>query len=70
MSQSNWVHLENCSVTRLTDKAMLVVLEDGEELWLPLSQIDPESVDQYEVGDEDVTISITEWLAKQKGIES
>jgi hypothetical protein len=69
MSASNWVHLEGCNVLRVTDKAMLVEYDDG-ELWLPLSQIDPESRDQYEEGDEDVTVSITLWLAKEKGIET
>ncbi len=63
-----WVHLSVAKIVRETDAAFLVRLEDGdEEVWLPKSQIsDPED---YEVGDEDVTISITEWLAQQKGLE-
>ncbi len=66
MSASNWVHLEDCLVLKATDKALLVEY-DGEEVWPPLSQIS--EAEQYEVGDKDVTISITAWLAKQKGIE-
>ena len=33
-----WVHLDVTLVKRATDKAILVVLEDDEEVWLPLSQ--------------------------------
>lgn len=66
MPQSNYVHLEGCNVVAVTDKAMLIEY-DQSEYWLPLSQVaDP---DNYEKGDEDVTISITEWIAEQKGIE-
>ncbi len=67
MPASSWVHLEGCTVLRVTEKALLVEYSDS-EFWLPLSQIDPESRDQYEEGDEDVTVSVTEWLAKQKGL--
>ena len=65
VSHSSWVHLEGCKVLRVTDKAMLVEYSDS-EIWLPLSQVSESG--QYEAGDEDVTISITEWLAKQKGL--
>lgn len=66
MSASNWVHLESCTVRRVTDKAMLVAYDD-EDIWLPLSQVS--QAEQYEAGDEGVTISVTEWIAEQKGIE-
>lgn len=66
MSQSGYVHLENCTVRRETDNALLVVY-DGESLWLPKSQV--ADAENYAAGDEDVTISMTEWIARQKGIE-
>jgi hypothetical protein len=67
MSASNWVHLESCNVKRVTDKAMLVEYQDA-EVWLPLSQVS--EADQYEEGDTDVTISVTEWIAAQKDLEA
>jgi hypothetical protein len=66
MSASRWVHLEECSVKAVTERAILVEYE-GEELWFPLSQVS--EGDQYENGDEGVTISVTEWIADQKGID-
>jgi hypothetical protein len=57
------VDLDACTVKHETDKAFLVVYEDA-EVWLPKSQIiDGEGL---EVGEEPVTIRVTEWLAKQK----
>lgn len=65
MSASRWIHLEGVTVKKVTDKAMLLAFDD-EEHWIPISQIsDP---NDYEEGDEDVSISITEWIAGQKGI--
>lgn len=64
MSQS-WVHLDVEEVKRETDKAFLVVI-DGEQVWIPKSQID--SPDDYEEGDTNCTISVTEWIANEKGL--
>lgn len=66
MSASGYVHLEDCKVVRTTDAALLV--DFGEDrYWLPKSQVaDPET---FKAGDGPVTISITEWIANQKGIE-
>lgn len=61
-----WVHLGFELISQETDAAFLVVLEDGEEVWLPKSQIsDPED---YAKGDKDGVISVTEWIAEQKGL--
>ncbi len=68
MTQSGWVHLDVQVIRQESDKAFQVVLEDGSIHWLPKSQVD--DADAYESGDRDVTISITEWLAKEKGLES
>ncbi len=63
---SEWFHLDVEEILRETEKAFLVLLDDGEEVWLPISQIsEPED---YEVGDKDCTISITGWLAREKGL--
>ena len=60
-----WIHLDCERIEKITDKAMLAVI-DGEEVWLPLSQI--ADSDDYEEGDEDLTLSVTEWIAEQKGL--
>ena len=41
-------------------------LIEGEEVWLPRSQI--ADADDYTAGDTDLEISITQWLAKEKGL--
>ena len=65
MGASNWIHLDVEEIKAETDAAFLIVLDDG-EYWIPKSQIsDPED---YEKGDTDVSMSITEWIAEQKGI--
>lgn len=52
-----------CEVVRQTDKAVLVQV-DGEEYWLPLSQLDPSK----ELPEPDTlgVIHVAEWLAKQE----
>jgi hypothetical protein len=67
MSASGYVYLDVAKIHAMTEKAMRVELEDGELLWLPLSQC--ADADSFEVGDENLTVGITEWLAKEKGIE-
>lgn len=65
---SEWVHVEVAVIRKETDKAFNVQLENGQILWLPKSQVS--DADDYEAGDRNVTISITEWIANEKGIES
>ena len=69
MGASDWVYIDVAMVQKLTDKAVLVDLEDGESLWLPLSQIEASDVDKLAIGDTDVTLAITSWIANQKGLE-
>ena len=61
------VLFHNVVCKKATDKALLCEVE-GEELWIPLSQVNPDS----EVFDDDRnnqgTLVITEWIAKQKGL--
>lgn len=54
-----------CTVKKETEKALLVVNpETGEELWLPLSQV--EKILRRADGTAEVTIS--DWIAGQKGL--
>ncbi|MBA4187566.1 MAG: hypothetical protein C0467_06060 [Planctomycetaceae bacterium] len=66
MSQSGYVHLEDCNIVRETSAAVWVE-HDGLRHWIPKSQI--ANPGDYSEGDEGVTVSITEWIAEQKGIE-
>lgn len=61
-----WVHLDVEEIVRETDKALLLRLDDGEEVWIPLTQI--ADADDYHEGDTNCTVSVTEWIAEQKGL--
>ena len=65
MSASNWVHLDVDEILRETPAAFMVLIDD-EQIWLPKSQI--ADADDYEEGDVDLVISITEWIANEKGL--
>ncbi len=62
---SNYVHLDVDKILRATDKALLLKIDD-EEIWVPRSMV--ADGDDYEAGDEDVTISVTEWFANKGGL--
>ncbi len=66
MGASNWVYLDVTRVVHETNAAFLVEI-DGERLWLPKSQV--ADADDYEVGDEDVEISVTEFIANKLGVK-
>ena len=67
MGQSNYVHLEDCTILKKTDKAVLIRY-DGEQHWLPLSQVaDADDLHEQTSG---ITVSITEWIAEQKNIDA
>jgi hypothetical protein len=69
MSAGNFVHLEECDILAVTERAVLVRYED-EDHWIPVSQLADRDDHNHEVGDKGVTVSITEWIAEQKGIET
>lgn len=59
------VTIRDALVKVKTQKAILVDV-DGEDYWIPLSQVDDES-EVYESGDQGDLV-ITEWIAQQKGL--
>jgi len=67
VSAGRFVYLEDVTVKRLTDRAVLVEW-DGEEYWLPLSQLE-ENGDNLRAGESGYTLGLTEWICKQKGID-
>lgn len=66
MSHSGYIHIDVEEITKETDKAFCCVI-DGESVWLPKTQI--ADWRNYEEGDKVVSMSITEWIAREKGIE-
>lgn len=66
MSASSWVHLDVAVVLRETDKAFLLRLDDGEEVWIPRSQV--ADADTVAEGDCHCTVSVTEWFAEKEGL--
>lgn len=64
MSASSYVHLEDCTIVRETADAFRVGYQ-GHQRWIPKSQVS--DAGQYEQGDADVILSITEWIANKVG---
>lgn len=62
---SETIKIKNVRCKCQTEKAILVEIE-GEEHWIPQSQIDDDS-EVFSAGDEG-TLVITEWIAEQKGL--
>jgi hypothetical protein len=61
----NWVHLDVEEVVAESENAFLLRI-DGEEVWIPKSQI--ADADSYSRGDVDATVSISAWIAEKKGL--
>lgn len=66
MSFGEYVHLDVEEILHETDKAFRIKLKSGEETWMPKSQVS--DADNYNVGDKNLTLSVTEWIASQKGL--
>lgn len=60
------VRIEDVRVEHATAKALLCVI-DGDEVWIPQSQIDDDS-EVWKAGDKG-TLVISDWIATQKGLE-
>lgn len=52
------------TVVRETDNAILLRTEDGEEVWVPFSQIDEIHRDRNGMA----RVVMSQWIAKQKGL--
>ena len=69
MGASSFVHLEDCTVRAVTDRAVLIEYENA-QYWLPVSQLADREAHNLHRGDHGVPVSITEWIAEQKGIDA
>lgn len=67
MSQSGYVNVHIDSIDAETEKAFRCTI-DGETVFLPFSQI--ADADDYAPGDKDLSLSVTEWIAREKGLEA
>jgi hypothetical protein len=65
MGASRYVHLDVERIVKETDAAFLCLI-DGEEHWIPRSQVADD--EDYREGDEDVELSVTEWFADKEGL--
>lgn len=66
MSSSNWIHIQVEEIIKVTERAFLCQVGEDQH-WIPMSQIN--TPDDYVEGDKDITLSITEYIAKQLGLE-
>lgn len=62
---ARWIEIEIDEVIRESDKAFLLRI-DGEEHWIPKSQI--QSPEDIRIGECEFEIKISEWIADQKGL--
>lgn len=62
----SWVTLKVAKVEAVSPKAILVHLEDGQEVWLPKSQL--QDADSFVKGAENLEIQASEWIAGEKGL--
>lgn len=64
MAASNYIHLEG-KIEKETDKAFYIDFGEQGKHWIPMSQVaDSENYKEGDIG----TISITEWIAGEKGL--
>jgi len=62
----SWVHLDVEEIVHETDRALLLRLAGGEEVWVPRSQVADH--EDYQTGDVDCTVSVSEWFASKEGL--
>ena len=63
---SRLAEFEDVEVRHRTDKALLVVIE-GDEYWIPISQIRWEETTVEDAGNVG-TLAMSQWIAEQKGL--
>lgn len=75
--QTDYVHLDDCVLLRTTDMAAHVSW-NGSQYWFPFSQMAEGEEDKIRgmkdargsYDREPFTLTVSEWIAEQKGIES
>lgn len=64
------VTVSGVTVKRTSDKAILIVTKDGDEIWLPKSQLRGTSADGVKSGPDIVDVTMSAWIAGEKGLAS
>lgn len=67
MAREETVEFKGVHAKRETDRALLCVI-DGEEHWIPKSQIHDDSEVYDDSDNADGTLVLTEWICKEKGL--
>lgn len=63
------VTITNAVVKRTSEKAILIITDSGEELWLPRSQLRDSSVN-LKAGKDKVSVTMSAWIAGEKGLSN
>lgn len=67
--ENSFVYVNVAEIKAETEKAFLMKLKHhNKPIWLPKSQVS--DAEDYNVGDTDLGISITAWIAEQHGIQN
>lgn len=66
MSASDYVHLDVKLIKAETDKALLLVMDDDSEHWVPISLITDS--EEYEAGLKNCTVSVARWFCEKEGL--
>lgn len=61
------IHVEDVVCIKATDRALLCVI-NGEEMWIPQSQVAAESEVFNDTDNSEGTLVISEWIATKKGL--
>jgi hypothetical protein len=67
MARNDMIDVEDLTVVRSSGAAILVKDPDGNEVWLPRSQIEWPEEEVSEPGDI-IIVAMPEWLAEAKGL--
>lgn len=67
-STSGNVTMYGATITGVSRAAIRVEFDEM-DFWIPKSLVESGNADALEEGDKGITLSIPEWLAKDKGIE-
>lgn len=63
------VTITGAVVKRTSEKAILIITRDGEETWLPKSQLRGAS-NELKVSPDKVSVTMSAWIAGEKGFSS
>jgi hypothetical protein len=63
------VTITGATVKRTSEKAILIVTKDAEEIWLPRSQL-REGSEDLKAGKDVVSVTMTAWIAGEKNLSS